>query len=136
MPLRFTCQYPPCGAPFQVAPSRLKLGAPRFCSRPCDLAARRIGLVQTHPATSRRRMHAWTPEEEALVRAEYDSSPEALTRLVAALGRPRAAIKYKARCLGLARNAAPVWTPEEEEYLGAFLATLSIADLARHLGRT
>lgn len=49
---------------------------------------------------------------------------------------PRWVVKRWAQKLGLARQKEPPWTDSEMEYLQKWLHRISIAKIAKHLGRT
>ena len=71
-----------------------------------------------------------------LINECYDSRTETIDRLSQRLGFPRWVIKRRAQTLGLARTKEKPWSEKEIAYLEANLHRLSLAVLARKLGRT
>jgi hypothetical protein len=73
---------------------------------------------------------------DRLIRDCYDSRTQTIDRLSQTLGFPRWAIKRRAQALGLARTKERPWSEREVAYLEAHLHRLSLAVLARRLGRS
>lgn len=80
----------------------------------------------------------WVLDEHSrrLLMAKYDGSSAVIDELEQQLNKPRWIIKKWASQLGLARQKEPFWTEEDEAYLERNLHRKSIADIAKHLGRT
>jgi hypothetical protein len=78
----------------------------------------------------------WRPDEDALLRARYDSRTETITDLTRMLRRPRWVVRKRAQELGLARVKELRWSAEEVAYLEANYSRYSIQRLARRMGRT
>ncbi|MDI6813922.1 MAG: hypothetical protein QMD10_10325 [Desulfitobacteriaceae bacterium] len=73
---------------------------------------------------------------DRLIRERYDSRTETIDWLSQNLGFPRWAIKRRAQTLGLARTKEKPWSEKDVAYLESNLHRLSLAVLARKLGRT
>ena len=71
-----------------------------------------------------------------LILGMYDGTSERISDLERMLGVPRWVVRKWGRELGLARTKEPFWTQEEEEYVEHNLHRKSLADIAKHLGRT
>lgn len=77
----------------------------------------------------------WQPEEEVLLVEHYGKVPwDELERLIP--GRTRIALKGRAQILGLAQPKDPPWSQEEIAYLREAFGTVSLTEMARHLGRS
>lgn len=68
-----------------------------------------------------------------LMQARYDGKTETITELAERLCVPRGIVKKWGRQLGLARQH---WTREETAFLERHLSHMSLADIAKRLGRT
>lgn len=66
----------------------------------------------------------------------YNGSTENTTKLEHLLSAPRPVIKRWARELGVGRQKAPNWTPEEILYLQTNIRRKGLDEMAKHLGRT
>lgn len=73
---------------------------------------------------------------DRLIREHYDSRTATIDWLSQKIGFPRWAIKKRARILGMARTKEKPWSEAEIAYLEANLPRLSLAVLARKLGRS
>ena len=73
---------------------------------------------------------------DRLLREYYDSRTETIDWLSQKLGFPRWAVKKRAQELGLARTKEMPWSEKEVSYLEMNLHRLSLAVLARKLGRS
>lgn len=66
----------------------------------------------------------------------YDGSTANTTKLEHLLSVPRRVVKRWARELGVGRQKAPDWTPEEILYLQTNIRRKGLDEMAKHLGRT
>ena len=73
---------------------------------------------------------------DRLIRERYDSSTATIELLSQKLGFPRWTIKRRAQTLGLARTKEKPWSETEAAYLEANLHRLSLAVMAKRLGRS
>jgi len=71
-----------------------------------------------------------------LIRAKYNGRTEVIDELATRLNVPRWIVKRWARDMGLTRRKEPPWTQEEEDYVQRHMYKVSIAAIAKHLGRT
>jgi len=83
-----------------------------------------------------RKKYFFDEASDRLVRGCYDSRSETIDQLSQRLGFPRWAIKRRAQILGVARTKEKPWSEKEVAYLEANLHRLSLAVLARKLGRS
>ena len=73
---------------------------------------------------------------DSLIKERYDSRSETIDWLAQRLGYPEWAIKKRAQILGLTRTKEKPWSEKETAYLESNLHRLSMAVLARKLGRS
>ena len=73
---------------------------------------------------------------DRLINECYDGCTETIDRLSQRLGFPRWVIKRRAQALGLARAKEKPWSEKEITYLETNLHRLSVAVLAKKLGRS
>lgn len=73
---------------------------------------------------------------DRLIRERYDSRTQSINQLSQKLGLPRWTIKRRAQALGLARTKEKPWSEKEVAYLESNLHRLSLAVIARKLGRS
>jgi hypothetical protein len=66
----------------------------------------------------------------------YNGTSKNIDLLMRYLGVPRQTVKRWACELGLSGQREPRWTPEDEAYLERNLHRMSVADIAKKLGRT
>lgn len=84
-----------------------------------------------------RKVRRWTPEEDALLRQEYDGSLRVRERLASRLGRTLASVKNHASYIGLSfHNKEPLWSDKEIHFLEMSYDKLSLNDIAKRLKRT
>lgn len=115
-----------------LTPLRHRLGR-----TPCSIRWRvhYLGLQGTHEKTAGwRTAPAWTPEEDARLRADYGKMDTGL--LAEQLGRKRAGIMQRAAVLGIRHGYIRSFTADERRAIGiAWRRGLSLSDLADALGR-
>jgi len=80
--------------------------------------------------------HFFDEASDRLIKERYDSRTETIDQLSHRLGFPRWTIKRRAQALGLARTKEKPWSGKEVAYLEANLHRMSLAVLARKLGRS
>ena len=73
---------------------------------------------------------------DRLIVERYDSSTETIDWLTKKLAVPRWVVKRRAQALGLARTKEKPWSEKEIAYLEAHMHYLSLAVLAKKLGRS
>lgn len=73
---------------------------------------------------------------DRLIRERYDGRTQTIEQLSKKLGFPRWIIKRRAQTMGLSRTKEKLWSEKEIAYLEANLHRLSVAVLARKLGRS
>lgn len=78
----------------------------------------------------------WTESEDEFLRREYPSRRTCVGEIAAALGRTRAAVRFRASRLGLHRDEVRWTDAEDAELRAAHAAGESAPDTARRLGRT
>jgi hypothetical protein len=83
-----------------------------------------------------RKKYFFNESSDRLIRDCYDSRTETIDRLSEELGFPRSVIRRRAQILGVARTKERPWSEKEVAYLEANLHRLSLAVLARNLGRS
>jgi hypothetical protein len=83
-----------------------------------------------------RKKYLFDGPADRLLREYYDSQTETINWLSQKIGCPRWAIKKRAQILGLARTKEKPWSEKEVSYLEMNLHRLSLAVLARRLGRS
>lgn len=82
--------------------------------------------------------YRWTPEQDALLRAQYDGRKGCGIRLSRSIGYPRRVVVERAQVLGLGfpRKHVRAWTPEEDDFLETHCGEWTVHKMARHLKRT
>ncbi len=80
-----------------------------------------------------KRAPGWTPDLDAVVRSRY--SEEGPTALAARLGRTEAAVRARARVLGVKFRTRRPWSDDEVARLRDLASGKTLAELARLLGR-
>jgi hypothetical protein len=83
-----------------------------------------------------RKKYFFDETSDCLIRECYDTRTETIDCLSQILGFPRWTIKRRAQTLGLARTKEKPWSEKQVAYLEANLHRLSLAVLARRLGRS
>ena len=83
-----------------------------------------------------RKKYFFDEASDRLISECYDGCTDTIDRLSRSLGIPRWVIKRRAQTLGLARTKEKPWSGREVAYLETNLHRLSVAVLARKLGRT
>lgn len=78
-------------------------------------------------------MH-WTPDEDAEMRRWYGK--ESVTDTAARLHRTKDSVKLRARALGIAAQADPVWSDKEDEYLRTHYPNTGLKKLSEVLNRS
>lgn len=98
-----------------------------------EVGTRRVGR---HAGGHRQRWTLTVPMRTLLL-ARYDGRSETIDELCRRFGNvPRWRVRKWAADLGLARQKEPPWSEGDARYLEANLYRSSVADIARHLGRT
>ena len=83
-----------------------------------------------------RKKYFFDETSDRLISECYDGCTETIDRLSRRLSFPRWVIKRRAQTLGVARTKEKPWSEREVTYLETNLHRLSVAVLARKLGRT
>jgi hypothetical protein len=100
-----------------------------------EVGSRRIGIHRG----GRKQKYILDEPGRRLILARYDGSSRAINdimRYFTPRGIPRSVVRKWAAQMGLARQKGPQWTAEEEAYLETYLHKMSLATIAKHLGRT
>ncbi len=102
------------------------------------MAIEQIGIKRTGiHSGGRPQKYVLNEQGRRLILAKYDGSSETIDELMHYFpGYPRHVIRKWGSDLGLARQKEPRWTEEDEAYVERNLHRKSIADIAKHLGRT